>query len=100
MNKFVVEIHIDEPYVASWTHYIALEFDGSLEELEMEWEIAAEKCRGKQYFKFQNIKICQHERPFYFKCNNQQCYSPPWIYTLDEWFEKKKKDHPFQRDKN
>lgn len=80
---FVLEFEEDVPYEACWTTTFPIEFDGTLEELQMEFEIASEKNRGStEPLKFNGITFPIKFHNYYKK---QWYYTPPRIYTVEEW---------------
>ena len=90
-NYYIIEYSDDVPYEASWTETKPVMFNGTKEELEMEFEIAVENVMysNKSEFDFNNLK----ELPI--RCFTYQTgrrsremhlnYSKPNFYTFEEW---------------
>jgi hypothetical protein len=77
-------------YEAYWTDTVPVHFDGSKEELEMEFEIAVEEAIkklkiGESYdFNFNNL-IDLDTNLFCYYSNKKPCYSAPRFFTFEEW---------------
>ena len=80
---YVIQFDEEVPYEACWTTTFPIEFDGTLEELEMEFEIASEKNKGSyKPLKFGEITF---PRKFHTYHRKQWHYHSPIIYTVDAW---------------
>jgi hypothetical protein len=85
-NYFIIEYQDCVPYEACWTDTLPVLFNGSKEELELEFEIAVEEAiKTKQYqFDFSNLKELRTELFTFFE-DNKIHYNPPIFYTFEEW---------------
>lgn len=83
---YILEFGNSVPYEACWTETHPVLFNGSKEELEMEFEIAVEECiqKGKNNFDFRNLKNLEKE-PFSYKDGRKWKYSAPKFFTFEEW---------------
>ena len=80
---YIIEIHWCVPYEASGTITKPIEFDGTLEKLEFEFELLAEKHHGKRHFDFKNIKDIDPSDFF-----EDRKYYGPNIFTLEDWLKR------------
>jgi len=85
-NYFIIEYQDCVPYEAYWTDTRPILFNGSKEELELEFEIAVEEALKKKQneFDFSNLKELRTELFAYFK-DNKIHYNSPIFYTFEEW---------------
>lgn len=82
---YILEFDDSVPYEASWTTSIPIKYGGTLEELKMDFEIEAEKHRGKdENFVFRGITFSVKFYEFFSK---KWHYVPPRFYTIESWWE-------------
>lgn len=90
---YVIEFDDSVPYEACWVTTFPIEFDGSMEELKFEFELASEKQKdNKKPFKFNQTVF---PRRFHEYFGRKWNYYPPKFFTIEEWikdFQKRQKD--------
>jgi hypothetical protein len=85
-NYFIMEYFDDVSYEACWTETHPVMFNGSKEELELEFEIIVEESinKNKYTFEFSNLKELQ-TRCFSYLERKKLKYNAPRFYTFEEW---------------
>jgi hypothetical protein len=82
---YIIEFWEEIQYEGSWITTFPIEFDGTLEELELEFEIASENHKDSQKrFVFGGVTFPKH---FHFYHRKKWCYEAPRIFTIDGWVE-------------
>lgn len=85
-NYYILEFSNSVPYEACWTETHPVLFNGTKEELQLEFEIAVEEChkKGEWDFNFSNLGGLDKEC-FGYKSGKQWKYSGANFYTFEEW---------------
>ena len=91
-NYYIMEYENCVEYVAYWTDTVPVHFEGSKEELEIEFEIAVEdaikrmKNEHVYNFEFNNLKNLDPSLfTYYSEIDKKTHYSEPRFYTFEEW---------------